>query len=174
MGFEVKWECFLSIVQNKTGGAAAASRRSVIFQNQSGSAQSIEDNEEIRECLKIFSENVRTNDEWIILKYFVFHTILYSHSSFQKITKKNAWSLNLIDSFSALVSSHHKKLKNFQIVGSTLEGGGHILFALECRQVLYFWYIFYSSFIEDIRIAGGCCSHWMSSTGIWSRPHKRR
>lgn len=30
--------------------------------------------------------------------------------------------MNLIDNFSNLVNSHHRKLKNFQIIGNTLEG----------------------------------------------------
>lgn len=39
----------------------------------------------------------------------------------QKISKDNAWQLTMIDNMANLCRGHHKTLKNFQIVGSSLE-----------------------------------------------------
>lgn len=44
----------------------------------------------------------------------------------QKINKDNAWSMTLIDNFSTLIEKHHKTLKNFQIIGSTLDATSKI------------------------------------------------
>lgn len=44
----------------------------------------------------------------------------------QKINKDNAWSLTIIDNMNNLCRSHHTALKNFQIVGSSLEASTKI------------------------------------------------
>ncbi|XP_050095283.1 condensin complex subunit 2 [Anopheles aquasalis] len=54
-----------------------------------------EANENIKMCLKLYSDN--------------------------KFSKDNAWSLTIIDSFAKLISRHSKTLQNFQVAGSTLE-----------------------------------------------------
>ncbi|XP_031637277.1 condensin complex subunit 2 isoform X2 [Contarinia nasturtii] len=55
----------------------------------------IEEQQGLQDCLKIYHDN--------------------------KICQKNAWTLTLIDNLANLLGSHHKTLKNFQIVGSSLE-----------------------------------------------------
>ncbi|XP_052872824.1 condensin complex subunit 2 [Anopheles cruzii] len=54
-----------------------------------------QDNENIKMCLKLYSDN--------------------------KLSKDNAWSLTIIDSFAKLMSRHSKSMQNFQVAGSTLE-----------------------------------------------------
>uniref|UniRef100_A0A182SG96 Condensin complex subunit 2 n=1 Tax=Anopheles maculatus TaxID=74869 RepID=A0A182SG96_9DIPT len=54
-----------------------------------------EENENIKMCLKLYSDN--------------------------KMSKDNAWSLTIIDSFATLMARHSKSLQNFQVAGSTLE-----------------------------------------------------
>lgn len=44
----------------------------------------------------------------------------------QKICKENAWSLTLIDNMANLCRNHHNTLKNFQIIGSTLDATSKI------------------------------------------------
>lgn len=44
----------------------------------------------------------------------------------QKICKDNAWTLNIIDSFSKLIKKHHHSLSNFQVAGSTLEASAKV------------------------------------------------
>lgn len=48
-----------------------------------------------------------------------------SHST-QKINKDNAWNINIIDSFSKLLSKHHDYLSNFQVAGTTLEASAKV------------------------------------------------
>ncbi|KAL7037537.1 hypothetical protein ACKWTF_009266 [Chironomus riparius] len=43
-----------------------------------------------------------------------------------KICKDNAWTLNIIDSFSKLIKKHHHSLSNFQVAGSTLEASAKV------------------------------------------------
>ncbi|XP_053670361.1 condensin complex subunit 2 [Anopheles nili] len=73
--------------------AERRNRRSEVLLNDT--ASSIEDNENIKMCLKLYSEN--------------------------KMSKENVWSLTIIDSFATLMSRHSKTLQNFQVAGSTLE-----------------------------------------------------
>uniref|UniRef100_A0A1S4H6T5 Condensin complex subunit 2 n=1 Tax=Anopheles gambiae TaxID=7165 RepID=A0A1S4H6T5_ANOGA len=73
--------------------AERRSRRSEVTLNDSTSA--VEENENIKMCLKLYSDN--------------------------KMSKENAWSLTIIDSFATLMSRHSKSLQNFQVAGSTLE-----------------------------------------------------
>lgn len=54
----------------------------------------------LNNCLKLFAEN--------------------------KISKDNAWTLNIIDSFSKLIKKHHHSLSNFQVCGSTLEASAKV------------------------------------------------
>ncbi|XP_058066505.1 condensin complex subunit 2 [Anopheles bellator] len=54
-----------------------------------------QDNENIKMGLKLYSDN--------------------------KLSKENAWSLTIIDSFAKLMSRHSKSMQNFQVAGSTLE-----------------------------------------------------
>uniref|UniRef100_A0AAG5DJY4 Condensin complex subunit 2 n=1 Tax=Anopheles atroparvus TaxID=41427 RepID=A0AAG5DJY4_ANOAO len=61
----------------------------------SGNSTIAADNENIKICLKLYSDN--------------------------KLSKENAWSLTIIDSFAKLISRHSKTLQNFQVAGSTLE-----------------------------------------------------
>jgi condensin complex subunit 2 len=44
----------------------------------------------------------------------------------QKISKDNAWTLNIIDSFAKLIKKHHHSLSNFQVAGSTLEASAKV------------------------------------------------
>ncbi|XP_049539308.1 condensin complex subunit 2 [Anopheles darlingi] len=72
--------------------------RSVVSLDESASSASSSaaaDNENIKMCLKLYSDN--------------------------KLSKDNAWSLTIIDSFAKLISRHSKTLQNFQVAGSTLE-----------------------------------------------------
>lgn len=55
----------------------------------------VEDNENIKMCLQLYSDN--------------------------KLSKDNAWSVTIIDTFSKLMSRHSNTLQNFQVAGSTLE-----------------------------------------------------
>uniref|UniRef100_A0A182K6E6 Condensin complex subunit 2 n=1 Tax=Anopheles christyi TaxID=43041 RepID=A0A182K6E6_9DIPT len=73
--------------------AERRSRRSEVTLNDSTSA--VEESENIKMCLKLYSDN--------------------------KMSKENAWSLTIIDSFATLMSRHSKSLQNFQVAGSTLE-----------------------------------------------------
>uniref|UniRef100_A0A182P1B6 Condensin complex subunit 2 n=1 Tax=Anopheles epiroticus TaxID=199890 RepID=A0A182P1B6_9DIPT len=73
--------------------AERRSRRSEVSFNDSTSA--VEENENIKMCLKLYSDN--------------------------KMSKENAWSLTIIDSFATLMSRHSRTLQNFQVAGSTLE-----------------------------------------------------
>ncbi|XP_058129260.1 condensin complex subunit 2 [Anopheles ziemanni] len=62
----------------------------------SGNSAIAADNENIKMCLKLYSDN--------------------------KLSKENAWSLTIIDSFAKLMSRHSKtRMQNFQVAGSTLE-----------------------------------------------------
>ncbi|XP_035791930.1 condensin complex subunit 2-like [Anopheles albimanus] len=73
-------------------------RRSEVLLDESVSSAvstTAEDNENIKMCLKLYSDN--------------------------KLSKENAWSLTIIDSFAKLISRHSKTLQNFQVAGSTLE-----------------------------------------------------
>lgn len=70
----------------------------------------------------MFQDNVSTQRNNIFSEIFAPEEIcipLFFLS--QKISKDNAWSLTLIDNMANLCRSHHKTLKNFQIVGTTLE-----------------------------------------------------
>ncbi|XP_050080254.1 condensin complex subunit 2 isoform X1 [Anopheles maculipalpis] len=73
--------------------AERRNRRSVATLNDSSMAA--EENENIKMCLKLYSDN--------------------------KMSKDNAWSLTIIDSFATLMARHSKSLQNFQVAGSTLE-----------------------------------------------------
>uniref|UniRef100_A0A182MED7 Condensin complex subunit 2 n=1 Tax=Anopheles culicifacies TaxID=139723 RepID=A0A182MED7_9DIPT len=73
--------------------AERRSRRSEVSMNDTSS--SALENENINMCLKLYSDN--------------------------KMSKENAWSLTIIDSFAALMARHSKSLQNFQVAGSTLE-----------------------------------------------------
>ncbi|XP_029724434.1 condensin complex subunit 2 [Aedes albopictus] len=55
----------------------------------------VEDNENIKMCLQLYSDN--------------------------KLSKDNAWSVTIIDTFSKLMARHSNTLQNFQVAGSTLE-----------------------------------------------------
>ncbi|KAG5682234.1 hypothetical protein PVAND_011599 [Polypedilum vanderplanki] len=66
--------------------------------NDSGNLNEAADS--LNNCLKLFAEN--------------------------KISKDNAWTLNIIDSFSKLVKKHHHSLSNFQVCGSTLEASAKV------------------------------------------------
>lgn len=44
----------------------------------------------------------------------------------QKISKDNAWTVSIIDTWSKLIKKHHKTLQNFQIAGSTLEASTRV------------------------------------------------
>lgn len=44
----------------------------------------------------------------------------------QKINKNNAWKLTIIDNMNNLCRSHHKTLKNFQIICPSLEASSRI------------------------------------------------
>lgn len=55
----------------------------------------VEDNENIKMCLQLYSDN--------------------------KLSKDNAWSVTIIDTFAKLMSRHSNTLQNFQVAGSTLE-----------------------------------------------------
>uniref|UniRef100_A0A182QLJ6 Condensin complex subunit 2 n=1 Tax=Anopheles farauti TaxID=69004 RepID=A0A182QLJ6_9DIPT len=73
--------------------AERRSLRSVSTLNDSTSA--IEESDNIKMCLKLYSDN--------------------------KMSKDNAWSLTIIDSFATLMSRHSRSLQSFQVAGSTLE-----------------------------------------------------
>ncbi|XP_049289983.1 condensin complex subunit 2 [Anopheles funestus] len=73
--------------------AERRSRRSEVSMNDS--INTVHENENINMCLKLYSDN--------------------------KMSKENAWSLTIIDSFARLISRHSKSLQNFQVAGSTLE-----------------------------------------------------
>ncbi|XP_052891538.1 condensin complex subunit 2 [Anopheles moucheti] len=73
--------------------AERRTRRSEVLINDSSSA--VQENENINMCLKLYSDN--------------------------KMSKENAWSLTIIDSFATLMARHSKSLQNFQVAGSTLE-----------------------------------------------------
>ncbi|XP_055599381.1 condensin complex subunit 2 [Uranotaenia lowii] len=55
----------------------------------------VEDNENIKMCLQLYSDN--------------------------KLSKDNAWSVTIIDTFAKLMSRHSNTMQNFQVAGSTLE-----------------------------------------------------
>lgn len=78
--------------------AERRSRRSEVSINDSIS--SVQENENINMCLKLYSDN--------------------------KMSKENAWSLTIIDSFAALIARHSKSLQNFQVAGSTLEASAKV------------------------------------------------
>jgi condensin complex subunit 2 len=44
----------------------------------------------------------------------------------QKITKDNAWSVDIIDSFAKMIAKHHEYLSNFQVAGTTLEASAKV------------------------------------------------
>uniref|UniRef100_A0A182WFA5 Condensin complex subunit 2 n=1 Tax=Anopheles minimus TaxID=112268 RepID=A0A182WFA5_9DIPT len=73
--------------------AERRSRRFEVTLNETTS--SVQENENINMCLKLYSDN--------------------------KMSKENAWSLTIIDSFASLMARHSKSLQNFQVAGSTLE-----------------------------------------------------
>lgn len=82
-----------------------------------------EEQQGLKKCLQIFHENVscsclllRTHNLFMTCRWN-FHL----HANTQKISKANAWQLTLIDNMANLCRGHHKSLKNFQIVGSSLE-----------------------------------------------------
>uniref|UniRef100_U5EZU8 Condensin complex subunit 2 n=1 Tax=Corethrella appendiculata TaxID=1370023 RepID=U5EZU8_9DIPT len=60
----------------------------------------VESNENIKMCLKLFSDN--------------------------KLSKDNAWSVSIIDTFAKLVARHSNTLQNFQVAGSTLEASAKV------------------------------------------------
>lgn len=83
----------------------------------------MEDTETLNMCLQLHSENVSKISAWKLL----FHNLISILIAYlQKISKNNAWTVSIIDSFSKLMQKHHKTLQNFQIAGSTLEASAKV------------------------------------------------
>lgn len=88
----------------------------------------VEEQQGLQNCLKIFQDNVSPFILFVsfgliflccVRVPFLFHWKPFFR--IQKICLRNAWSLTLIDNLANLLGSHHKTLKNFQIVGTSLE-----------------------------------------------------
>lgn len=75
-------------------------------------------------CLKMFAENVSFFALFSVHKFW--KMLLNRLCYLQKINKDNAWNINIIDSFSKLISKHHDVLSNFQVAGTTLEASAKV------------------------------------------------
>ncbi|XP_055390425.1 condensin complex subunit 2 [Condylostylus longicornis] len=77
-----------------------ARRRTILDDSASTASSTIENNQTLKDCLKIFTDN--------------------------KLSKENAWSVSLIDTLSNLLDKHHKSLNNFKVAGSSLEASSKV------------------------------------------------
>ncbi|CAO1407208.1 unnamed protein product [Diamesa tonsa] len=84
-----------------------------------------DDNEERRLSRRIEEESFTDSSSNLIQETEALNMCLQLHSD-NKISKDNAWSVSIIDTWSKLIKKHHKTLQNFQIAGSTLEASTRV------------------------------------------------